>query len=232
MRRIEPAPAPAPQLARRRRPTRWLVHGSLLVAAFAVGAVALVWPQWLAVDGARAALTMQLEREEEFEDRLDSLRVLNERLRDWQHDARRVFLKEELASYGRQVQLVAKREGTMVNAVQVRAQSTGRWRSVSLRQFVAEGQPEGAGEIQPRTVRVVLTGSFDGIYRTVAALSRQQQLFLPEKWDIAPSSPGDSAMLRADVLATVFAVQEPEEKPVAPVNSGPVAANVLMEELQ
>ena len=210
---------------------RWLIHGTLLTASFAVAGAALVWPQWTAVDGARAALSVQEDREQEFSDRLESLRALNERLRDWQNDGRRVFVQDELRTYARTVQSVAKREGAQLVKVQVAAAQGGRWRSVSLQQFSQDGHAEVAGEIQPRAVRVVLTGSFDGIYRTVANLSQQQQLFIPERWDIAPAAGGAEAggALRAEVLATVFTVQEPEEKPVAPVNTGPVAANVPLE---
>ncbi|MGV3722380.1 MAG: hypothetical protein ACO1SX_15845, partial [Actinomycetota bacterium] len=198
------------------------------------GAAALVWPQWLALDGARTALAIQQEREQEFEDRLETLRAMNERLRDWQQDGRRVFLRPELTSFGRVVQQVARREGSQVAKVQVTSQPSSRWRSVSMRQFAGDDQSEATGEIQPRSVRVVLTGSFDSVYRTVASLTRQQQLFLPERWDIAPATAGADAggALRAEVWATVFAVQEPEAKPAAPVNSGPVAANVKLEEVQ
>lgn len=232
MRIVTSKAAPAPR--KTPRSLRWLMHGSVLAASFAVGATALVWPQWLAVDGARTALAIQLEREQEFEDRLDTLRAMNERLRDWQQDGRRVFLRQELVGYGNVVKQVAQREGAQVAKVQVTAQPASRWRTVSMRQFAGDQQTEVAGEIQPRSVRVVLTGSFDGVYRTVAALTRQQQLFLPERWDIAPAAPGADAggALRAEVWATVFAVQEPEEKPAAPVNSGPVAANVLPEVVQ
>jgi hypothetical protein len=213
---------------------RWLIHGTLFTASFAVAGAALVWPQWTAVDGSRAALAIQQEREDEFSDRLDSLRALNERLRDWQNDGRRVFVQKELKTYGRTIQNVAKREGAQVLKVQVASSQGGRWRSVSLQQFSQDGHAEVAGEIQPRAIRLVLSGSFDGIYRTVANLSQQQQLFIPERWDIAPAAPGADAggALRAEVLATVFTVQEPEEKPVAPVNTGPVAANVPLEGIQ
>lgn len=232
MRRLTSEAQPAPRKAR--RATRWLMHGSVLLASFAVGATALVWPQWLAVDGARSALAVQQEREQEFEDRLVMLRTMNERLRDWQQDGRRVFLRQELTSFERVVQQVARREGSQVAKVQVTTQPSSRWRSVSMRQFAGGDQSDATGEIQPRSVRVVLTGSFDSVYRTVASLTRQQQLFLPERWDIAPAAGGADAggALRAEVWATVFAVQEPEEKPSAPVNSGPVAANVLLEEVQ
>ena len=52
---------------------------------------------------------------------------------------------------------------------------------------------EETEEIQPRAVHLVLHGTFDGIYRTVATLSQQQQLFLPDRWDIAPASRSRSA---------------------------------------
>jgi len=210
------------------------MHGSVLVASFAVAAFTVVWPQWLELEGARSALALQRTREEEFSDRLDTLRAMNERLRDWDQDGRRVFLRDELIRIDRVVKQVAAREGSQVARCQVTAQPGSRWRTVSMRDIAGGHQSEAAGEIQPRSVRVVLTGSFDGVYRTVASLTRQQQLFLPERWDIAPA-PGNadgSGNLRAEVWATVFAVHEPDEKPAAPVNSGPVAANVPLEGLQ
>lgn len=208
-----------------------MVHGSLLLASLTVGGVALVWPQWLALDGARTALEIQRAREQEFTERLELLRSMNERLRDWDQDGRRVFLRDELKAYDKVVRQVAAREGARVAKVQVTAQPASRWRSVSLRQLGARGEYESAGEIQPRSVRVVMTGDFDSIYRTVASLTRQQQLYLPERWDIAPAAPGAEAggALRAEVWATVFAVHEPEEKPVAPLSAGPVAANFPLE---
>lgn len=219
---------------RRSRAARWLVHGSLFVGALVVGGVGLVWPQWLALDGARSALEVQQEREQDFQDRLDSIHSLNGRLRDWKNDGRRVYLQEELTRYPSLVQSVARREGAQVLKVQVTAPPGGRWRSVSLQQFGSDGHAEVAGEIQPRTVRVVLSGSFDGVYRTVAALGQQQQLFLPDRWDIAPAAGNSDAggALRAEVSATVFTVQEPEDKPIAPASTGPVVANLPLEKLQ
>jgi len=223
-----------PRPRSRNRATRWLIHGAVFSAALLVGGIGLVWPQWLAVDGARAALAVQQEREQDFQDRLDSVHALNSRLHDWQNDSRRVFLPEELNRYGRVVQSVARREGVQVLKYQVKASSGGRWRAVALQQFGADGHAEVAGEIQPRSVRVVLTGSFEGVYRAIAALNQQQQLFLPDQWDIAPAAPNgaEGGALRAEVTATVFTVQEPEDRPVAPVKStGPVAANLPLEKL-
>jgi hypothetical protein len=236
MRRLNissPARTPRPP-SRNRGLARFLLHSTLFSAALGVAGVALIWPQWTAVDGARSALAIQEEREQEFADRLDSLRSLNERLRDWQNEGRRVFVQDELRAYARTVKSLAKREGAQVVKVQVAAAHGARWRSVSMQQFAQDGRAEVAGEIQPRAVRLVLTGTFDGIYRTVANLTQQQQLFIPDRWDIAPAAPGADAggMLRAEVLATVFTVQEPEEKPVAPVSTGPVAANLPLEGIQ
>lgn len=223
-----------PGTRRRSRAARWLVNSSLLVLTLAVGGAGLVWPQWLALDGARTALQVQQEREQDFQDRLDSIHTLNSRLHEWENEGRRVYLAEELARYPSLVQAVARREGAQVLKVQVTTQPSGRWRAVTLQQFGSDGHAEVAGEIQPRTVRVVLTGSFDGVYRTVAALSGQQQLFLPERWDIAPAAAHSEAggALRAEVSATVFTVQEPEDRPVAPVSTGPVAANLPLEKMQ
>jgi len=234
-----PSPAAKPQIETLRSPrgsraTRWLVHGAVFTAALLAGGVGLVWPQWLALDGAHAALEVQQEREQDFQDRLDSVHTLNNRLHDWQNESRRVFLPEELNQYSRVVQGVARREGVQVLKYQVKAASGGRWRAVALQQYGSDGHAEVAGEIQPRSIRVVLTGSFEGVYRAIAALSQQQQLFLPDQWDIAPAAPNGPAggPLRAEVTATVFTVQEPEDRPVAPLKTtGPVAANLPLEKL-
>lgn len=233
-----PSPVEKPQVAprspRRNRLTRWLVHGTVFSAALLVGGVGLVWPQWLALDGARAALEVQQEREQDFQDRIDSVHTLNNRLHDWENEGRRVFLPEELTRYGSVVQSVARREGVQVAKFQVKGAPAGRWRSVALQQFGEDGHAEVAGEIQPRSIRVVLTGSFNGVYRSIAALSQQQQLFLPDQWDLAPAAANgaEGGAVRAEVSATVFTVQEPEDRPVAPVkSSGPVAANLPLEKM-
>src|SRR5688572_11515291 len=93
------------------RQARWLFHGSLAVAFAAAGGALLVWPQWIAVDGTRAALAIQQERETEITDRLEVVRQLNERLRDWQRKDRRVFLPHEARRYPAVVRAVAEKQG-------------------------------------------------------------------------------------------------------------------------
>src|SRR5947208_11444523 len=81
------------------RAARWLFHGSLLLAFSAVGGGLLVWPQWIAADGLRSSLRVQRERERELSDRLDLARVMNQRLREWKNERRRVYLPAELRRY-------------------------------------------------------------------------------------------------------------------------------------
>lgn len=211
---------------------RWLYHGTFLVACAAGGGALLVWPQWVALDGARSTLEIHQEREKEFTERLDAARAAAGRLRLWEKEARRVFLTEELKRYPVLVQAIGKRQGATVLKVQVTQARPARWRSVALDRTGGDLASESAGEIRPRAVRVVLKGSFDSVYRTVTALSQQQQLFIPERWDLSANAPGvPKGEVRAEILGTVFAVQQPEDEevPVAPVTSGTVARRVAWE---
>lgn len=203
-----------------------------------------MWPQWIAKDGARTALEIQQSRETELSERLDLVRGLQGRLRSWDQEGRRVMLPEEAASYPMLVQAVARREGAQVLGVKVTNRLSPRWRSLML--HAAEwpgGQPvAAAGEIRPRSVRVLLTGSFDSVFRSIATLGEQQLMFIPDRWTLVPatgasaSTGSGSALLnrtagqrqvRAEVWATVFVVEDPAEKPKAPVGGGPLAANTL-----
>lgn len=213
------------------RQARVFFHGALLAAFAVTSSALLIWPQWVSLQGAEAALVQHQERENELSGKLESLRALNQRLRDWQREGRRVFLPHELKGYDRLVKAIAGREGSHVLRVTVTGQRTTRWRPVSLEHpevaLEPEFAPANAGEIQPRLVRVVLKGGFDEVYRTVAALCGQQQLFVPERWDLstlegsAPS--GEGPKLRAEVWGSVFMIHEPAEAP-APADGRPVAA--------
>ena len=216
----------------RRRAPRWLFHGSLLVAFTTTAAALLVWPQWVAVDGARTALKAQREQEAVQGGPLPSVHSLNEQLRGWRRGERRVFLEEEVAQYPALVQAMAKREGVKVLAAEQVDDRPARWRPASL-------DPEGAaedrailtGEIQPRTIRILLTGSFPKVYRAVASLCQQQQLFVPERWELIPVAPaeGGEAQLKADIRATIFVIREPEEAPAPTAGPGPMAARLPVE---
>jgi hypothetical protein len=206
---------------------RWLFHG-LLASAFAAGGGALlVWPQWIAVEGARTALEIQRERERELSERLDALRAQNNRLRLWEREGRKVFLPEELERYPLLAQAVGKREGVSLIKATVTEASSPRWRAVTLERVSALGSTGPAGEIRPRAVRVILKGSFDSVYRTVGGLCMQQQLFVPDRWDLAPQgAPGGGRVIRAEVWGTVFVAQEPQDTaPAAPVTATPVASS-------
>lgn len=226
----------------RRRPQigRWLFHSALLVAFVSAAGAILVLPQWMELEGSRAALERQQEREQEATDRLDTLRAMNDRLHDWSNNTRRVLLPQEVPAYPGFVRAAAKREGSRVALVDMRQRPAPRWRSLTVRpslgpELWAEDDLNNSGEIQPRSVRLVLTGKFDAIYRTVAALCGQQQLFIPDRWDLVPENAGAGETgagtgLRAEIWATVFVVREPEEEPKTPVASGPLATGTAWED--
>lgn len=226
--RSEPTDTPQPRRASGGF-RRWLYHGTLLAACAAGTGALVVWPQWVAVDGARAALELQQEREKELTDRLDAARAAAGRLRLWEKDARRVFLAEELTRYPVLARAIGKREGAAVVKAQVTQARPARWRSLTLDRSGVDSGGEVAGEIRPQAVRLVLKGPFDGIYRTVSALSQQQQLFLPERWELVSQGVGKGEV-RAEIWATVFVVQQPgDDTPAAPVSAGPVARSVVLE---
>lgn len=225
---------------RRGKLARVAFHGSLFLSFAAAAGALLVWPQWLLVEGSRQSLELQMTHEHELQDRLDGLRAVSGRLRDWQANSRRVFVADELDRYPAQVKAVAVHEGAALEAAQVTMRPVPRWRSVSVQSDAwAESDGVSGGEIQPRAVRVVLTGSFSSIYRTVGTLCGQQQLFIPDRWDItpAPAAPaGKSAAgtptagrLRAEVWATVFLVRQPDDAPKGRAAAGPVAAGFRTE---
>jgi hypothetical protein len=220
---VQPAPAPfAPPPAPRRSPgvRRWLFHG-VLTAAFALaGAALLVWPQWIAVDGGESTLALLREREQELSDRLDASRAGMTRLRYWQREGRRVFLADEAARYPVLAQAMARQEGAVVVKATVSEGRSQRWRPVLVDQHGAGGV---AGEIRPRTVRLVVRGSFEAVYRTLAALTQQQQLFVPDRWDLVQRTVGGKPEVWGELAGTIFVVTEPEAAPAAPISTAPVA---------
>jgi len=191
---------------------RWLFHALLLFAFAASGAALLIWPQWVAVEGARAGLEVQRERQDDLEERIELVRALTGRLRTWQREGRKVFSQDEVARYPALAREIAGRNGARVLAVNVADRATNRWKSVSQQAGVwANADRAGAGDIRPYTVRVVLAGGFAETYRTVGWLSQQQQLFVPDRWEIRP----EKNLLRATIVGTVFVVEEPDT-PVPP----------------
>ncbi len=235
-----------PSVAPARRPSRGaraLYHVSLAVTFATAGGALMVWPQWIAMDGARTAFEIQQSREKELSERLDVVRGMQGRLRSWDQEGRRVMLPEEAAGYPTLVQAVARREGAQVLGVKVTNRPSPRWRSLTLHAAEWSGeQPAAAGEIRPRSVRVLLTGSFDSVFRSVASLGEQQLLFIPDRWSLVPlqgkpatagsgatqlNSAAGQRQVRAEVWATVFVVEDPAEKPKAPLGRGPLATNTL-----
>lgn len=210
------APVPGAKALRVRR---WFYHSVLALAFASGGGALLVWPHWVALEGSRTTLEIQAERERELTDRLDATRAGVSRLRLWDREGRRVFLADEVARYPVLAQAVAKREGATIVRAEVTPAAPARWRAVTLDKSGGDVD-ETAGEIRPQLVRVVVKGSFDAVYRTVAGLTQQQQLFVPERWDLSGSP---RAGLRAEVLGTVFVVHQPDEE-IPPATTTPVGA--------
>ncbi|MBM3457176.1 MAG: hypothetical protein FJX77_01380 [Armatimonadetes bacterium] len=219
--RVTPASPPRRTLPVLRR---LLFHGALAVASCVVAGTILVWPQWVALDGARAALAVQVSREEEITERLTTMRTLLQSLREWKKTERRVLLPEELRSLASLVRTAAAQEGARAAAVEVTDRPSMRWRNMAIPGGGLEDAAgdEAAGEIRPRVVRLVLVGSFDSVYRTVAGLASQQWLWIPDRWDLSvqPGAAGTAASgsrsLRAEVCGTVFVVHEPRPTLGAP----------------
>ncbi len=207
---------------------RLVLHIAATSASAALAGAILVWPQWVVLDGSRNALAVQQSREHELNDRLANLRLLSGRLRDWKRAERRVLLLAEVANYARQVRATATQEGAVAAAVEVTDRPSSRWRAARISALgLEEAVGDQAGEIQPRAVRIVLRGTFSTIYRTIAALTTDQWIFVPDRWDIAagetprtasstgtPAETGQLHPLRAEVWATVFLAREPETAPV------------------
>ena len=214
----------------RRGLRRWVYHTALLTAFAAGGGALLIWPQWVAFDGARSALELHQEREREFSDRLEVARATAGRLRLWEKEGRRVFVADELDRYGVLTQAVAKREGATVVKTEVTEGRPARWRSVTLDRTGVDAGADSAGEIRPQVVRLVLKGSFDGVFRTVTALTQQQQLFVPDRWTLARGGKGASgAELWAEIWGTVFTVRQPQDDVPEVPREGSGASRVAWE---
>jgi hypothetical protein len=186
-------------------------HAVFASAFVALSTAGLVWPQWVALEGSRTALAISATRERDTNERLTQLRLLNERLRAWERSGRRVLLAPELTDLPAQIREIARRSGAAAPVVEVTEQTYSRWRTVSVQGPELDDVSVPAGEIRPRTVRLVLHGTFDAIFRTVATLGQQQWLFVPDRWDINRAAEGGSGAppLRAEIWASVFQVLEP-----------------------
>ncbi len=192
------------------RTARLLYHLGATCLFAALAGAGIVWPQWLAADGAGVALDIQTERRQELTDRLDVLRAANGRLREWARTDRRVFLVSEAHRLPRVARTIAERNGVVVAKFAVTGRPSPRWRGVTVQ--AGTDAPESIGEIQPRELRVVVQGSFEGVYRTIATLCQQQQFFIPDRWTMAPVGPREAGTVRAQLAATIFVVDEPEDE--------------------
>ena len=209
---------------RRGNAGRWVMHALLaLVFAGASGGL-LVYPQWVAYQGSQEALAVQQERETELTQRLELTRAVNGRLRAWDANERRVLLLREAKALPKAVAYLAKEAGVTVKAVNVSSRKAPRWQVRRVERPV-DGEQAFEGEIQPRLVKLVLVGTWDGIYKTMAGLTQQQPLFIPERYSLkAVKKVNNQRVLRADVYATVFVADDGEEPAPTTAITGPVAS--------
>jgi len=195
-------------------PRRFLFHGALFLGYVAIAAAIFIWPNSIAEEGARTAVEIQQDRLQELEDRHAVQRAMNSRLREWRNQKRRVFLEPELDAFPREVRAAAQREGVHAAKIALAHSTVARWRRTLLAS--GELEDEETGRVEPRTVRIVLTGPFSNVYRTVANLCGGQKLFIPDRWDLSSISGDAAGGVRAEIQASVFVVHEPEETPGQP----------------
>lgn len=209
---------------RRSSASRWAMHLVLaLVFAGASGGL-LVYPQWLTYKGSQEALAIQQEREDELTQRLEQTRELNGVLREWQQSERRVLLLREAKALPKAVAHLAKDAGVSVKTVQLSSRVAPRWQVRRVERPV-DGQSAYQAEIQPRLVRMVLIGTWDGIYKTMAGVTQQQPLFIPERYSLTThKTVRGRRLLRAVIVATVFVADDGEETSPAKAVTGPVAS--------
>lgn len=205
------------------------IHGALL-ATFVTGGISLlVWPQWLTRDNSQIALAAQLSRERELETRLEGVQApaqwakASETTRPelW----RKALTAGDLERFPSRVQSLANAEGVKVAHVSFTPEVTPRWRAVTQRAFLLGAPKAGAGAVRPMVATVILTGSFEGLYRTVTRLCEREQLFIPDRWNFVPRDGSGSPPneYKAEVAATVFVMGKPAQTPIASARTGVLA---------
>lgn len=209
---VHPSATPAPG-RNSNRAARLLLHGCLALVMASAGGVLLVWPQWMDAEGSRTAVEIQRERENGLQDRLDMVRAMNGRLRAAHDDSRKLFRIEQVHQFPALIRELAKAAGAEVAEARVTAAPTPGRRASSLEPEAPGG--EETTEIKPMRVQIVLTGSFESVYRTVGALCRQDQLVIPDRWQLTPrTGPGtDGKAVKAQLAATVFVIRTRTEEP-------------------
>lgn len=218
----EPLP-PRPRVCGWRR---WLMHGALFGLFAVVGGTLLVWPQWLAREGAVAALALQEREAHALEERIAALRSAAGPAfapggggPGEVGGGRRVLLEEEGAGFPALVRAVASRYGAVVLDARVTERLSPRWQPLVLEPTLDPAEPpsdDRAREIRPQTVRLLLAGRFEAVYRTLAALDRQEPLFVIDRWRMAPRPESDrgGTLVQADVRGTVFVLREERDSPI------------------
>jgi len=212
----------------RPRPSGRLAAHLALFAGFVVTSlVVVVWPLRLELDGAHRALTLAEERLQALDTRLDNLHRLNDRLRKWQTDERRVFLEDELDSVEPYLTRLVEEPGAQVLHFSFEPHRSPRWRELNIRDeagAAAEaGLSEGEGLLRPVSVRLSLRGSFPAVFQAFAALTSQQRLLMVDRWQLRLTQ---QQTVQADVVATVFVIRPPASVPAFPTG-GKLVHNVF-----
>jgi hypothetical protein len=222
--RVIPSGAPARQTL-----ARLGIHTALLAAFVTAGGSLVVWPQWLLRDSSQAELAVQLSQEREMAERLEALTV-----QAAQFDAanelrpelwRKTVRAADLPKFPSEVSALARLDGVKVMSASVTPEITPRWRSLTVRAAHLGTPQQGAGSIRPMVATVILTGSFEGVYRTVARLCGRRQFFIPDRWNFVPRAGATAASgeYKAEIAATMFVADYLADQPVASTKPGVLA---------
>ena len=196
---------------------RLLGHASLFLAFLTLAIMAVVWPQWLTLEGTRSTLALQQGELEALDERIEMVRALNARLRHWQTDSRRVFLESELGAVEEFVRQTATQQGVLVSKYEFEPRRSPRWRSTTVTDDISDlvdaDFEEDAGVIRPVAVRLSIQGSFQTVYSALSILTKQRRLFVIDRWQLRLTQ--DSHVI-ADVVATIFVIKVPDNVPAFP----------------
>ena len=184
---------------------RLALHGAICLGALGLGAVTLVWPQWLILDGSETSLAIQVSRERELSDRLLQVRALNQKLREWRREDRRVLLRNETPLFTSAMKNLAIRNGVRLVDASVSPRPSKGWRAAHLTRVDPDLTSTNEAGIEPRSIRLVLAGSFAQVFRTIASLPQEQWLLVIDAWDLIPAGKSPQGRLvKAAVQGTIF----------------------------
>jgi hypothetical protein len=138
---------------------------------------------------------------------------------------RKTVRAADLPKFPSEVRALARLDGVQVVSASITPEITPRWRGVTERAAHLGTPGEGAGSVRPMVATVILTGSFEGVYRTAARLCGRQQLFIPDRWNFVPRTASKSAPgeYKAEIAATMFVADYTANQPVASSKPGVLA---------